>query len=313
MYHYVRPAPERLPFFRYLHVEDFVRQLDWFARQYGFISREAFEIALQAGRVPQGVVLTFDDGLADHYEHVLPLLRERGLFGIFYVCTAPFDSGKLLDVHRIHLLLGRLGGQVALQRLAQLLDAGMLTDAHVKEFREATYSHQDNDRATTVFKRTLNYLISYEYRESVLDALFSQEFADQESEARKFYLSPDQIREMDGAGMVMGSHGASHYVFSKLPVERQRDEISRSFSALSRVLGRPVTTFSYPYGGRHTFSAETMSLLKEVGSRFSFDVNPRDVSCTDLKQSPQSLPRYDCNLFPHGRASSGTSRAQQAA
>ena len=313
MYHYVRPAANQLPFFRYLHVEDFARQLDWFAQQYGFVSREGFESALEAGTVPRGVVLTFDDGLSDHYEYVLPLLRERELFGIFYVCTAPWDGGKLLDVHRIHLLLGRLGGQVALQRLTQLLEHGMLTDAYVKEFREITYSNQDNDRATTAFKRTLNYLISYEYRESVLDALFAQEFGDQEVEARKFYLRPEQIREMDDAGMVMGSHGANHYVFSKLPVERQRDEISRSFSALSRILGRPVMTFSYPYGGRHTFTAETMLLLDEAGSRFSFDVDPRDISGSDLRQSPQSLPRYDCNLFPYGRASSGASRAQQAA
>ena len=36
MYHYVRPAPEQLPHFRYLHVTDFARQLDWFADQYGF-------------------------------------------------------------------------------------------------------------------------------------------------------------------------------------------------------------------------------------------------------------------------------------
>ena len=110
------------------------------------MTREEFFASLETGRVPQGVLLTFDDGLADHYEHVLPLLVERGLFGFFYICTAPYATGRLLDVHRIHLYLGRLGGQVALERLSRLSNESMLGDGHVQEFREATYRRQENDR-----------------------------------------------------------------------------------------------------------------------------------------------------------------------
>jgi Polysaccharide deacetylase len=313
MYHYVRPAPEKLPYFRYLHVEDFARQLDWFAENHGFVTHEQFQRARATGEVPEGVVLTFDDGLADHYEYVLPLLKERGLFGFFSICTWPYESGRLLDVHRVHLILGRLGGQTALHRLSQLLTDEMLGDAHVQEFREATYSHQDNDRATTLFKRTLNYLISYKYRESILNQLFNEEFGAEEEVARGFYLSPDRIREMDSAGMIVGSHGVNHYVFSKLSVGEQREEISRSFAHLTRLLGKPVTTFCYPYGGGHTFTHDTPMLLDEAGSLFAFNVEPRDVTAEDLTKSPQALPRYDCNMFPHGRASFGPRRAQQAA
>jgi peptidoglycan/xylan/chitin deacetylase (PgdA/CDA1 family) len=313
MYHYVRPAPDKLPYFRYLHVEDFARQLDWFAEHEGFVTREQFDRACATGQVPQGVVLTFDDGLADHYAHVYPLLKERGLFGFFYVCTSPYETGKLLDVHRIHLVLGRLGGQAALQRLSDHLTDDMLGDSHVREFREATYRNQDNDRATTLFKRTLNYLISYKYRETVLNRLFDEEFGAQEAVARGFYLSVDQIREMDRSGMVIGSHGANHYVFSKLDVEEQRREISTSFAALARILGKPVTTFCYPYGGRHTFTPETPALLDDAGSRFAFAVDARDVNGEDLIKTPQALPRFDCNIFPHGRASLGSQRAPQAA
>jgi peptidoglycan/xylan/chitin deacetylase (PgdA/CDA1 family) len=313
MYHYVRPAPDKLPYFRYLHVEDFARQLDWFAEHEGFVTREQFEHARATGCAPKGVVLTFDDGLADHYDHVYPLLKERGLFGFFYVCTSPYENGKLLDVHRIHLVLGRLGGQAALQRLSEHLTDDMLGDSHVREFREATYSNQDNDRATTLFKRTLNYLISYKYRETVLNRLFDEEFGAQEAVARGFYLGAEQMREMDASGMVIGSHGVNHYVFSKLAVDEQRSEISNSFATLSRILGKPVTTFCYPYGGRHTFTSDTPALLDEAGSRFAFAVDARDVSADDLTKTPQALPRFDCNMFPHGRASLGPQRARQAA
>jgi peptidoglycan/xylan/chitin deacetylase (PgdA/CDA1 family) len=312
MYHYVRPEPDQLPYFRYLHIQDFARQLDWLGERHGFVSRDAFELALATGEAPAGVVLTFDDGLADHHEHVLAELCKRGLFGFFYVCTSPLERGKLLDVHRIHLLLGRLGGQRALKRLAGRLREGMLSDAHRPEFHEATYANQDNDLATNTFKRILNYLISYDVRESILDELFGEEFGDEGIAARRFYLDADQIREMDRAGMVIGSHGVGHYVFSKLSLRRQREEITRSLAALSRILGKPVDTFCYPYGGRHTFTADTVALLQEAGTRFSFDVNARDITSADLA-GPHALPRYDCNMFPNGMASTGAARACQPA
>ena len=49
-------------------------------------------------------------------------------------------------------------------------------------------------------------------------------------------LKPKSVRWID-YGMVMGSHGVHHYVFSKLPLERQREEIAGSFASLATLLG----------------------------------------------------------------------------
>ena len=79
MYHYVRPCVEGLPYFPYLALADFERQLDTFASTCGFVGREAFVDWAQGGPAPDGVLLTFDDGLRDHRDFVLPVLQERGL------------------------------------------------------------------------------------------------------------------------------------------------------------------------------------------------------------------------------------------
>jgi peptidoglycan/xylan/chitin deacetylase (PgdA/CDA1 family) len=308
MYHYVRQASGELPYFRYLHVDDFARQLDWFAENFRFVTRYEFDKACQTGEVPKGIILTFDDGLVDHHQFVFPLLKDRNLFGIFYICSVPLERRKLLDVHRIHLILGRLGGEAAMQRLQRHLSDDMLEDAHRTEFREATYRNQANDDATTTFKRILNYWISYEHREAILNTLFEEEFGTEAAAVEEFYLSPAQIREMDASGMVVGSHGANHLLFSKLSAEGQRAEITASFECLSRILGKPVTTFCYPYGGSYAFTPYTVSLLERAGTLFSFDVNPRDITAEDLRSGRQALPRYDCNMFPHGKASLGAAR-----
>ena len=36
-----------------------------------------------------------------------------------------------------------------------------------------------NDDATTTFKRMLNYWITYDYREAILDGLFEEEFGEE--------------------------------------------------------------------------------------------------------------------------------------
>jgi peptidoglycan/xylan/chitin deacetylase (PgdA/CDA1 family) len=312
MYHYVREAPEGLPYFRYLHVGDFARQLDWFAQSNRFVTRADLEAACRSGAMPQGIVLTFDDGIVDHHEYVMPLLRERGLVGFFYICTAHLEGReKLLDVHRIHFILGRLGGAQAMERLRQHVTDAMLVDSTRREFRQATYRNQLNDEATITFKRTLNYWISYEHRETILDLIFEEEFGNESDLAANFYLTPAQIRELDAAGMVVGSHGVNHYLFSKLPDEWQREEIQRSFHCLSSIIRKPVTTFCFPYGGGHAVTPYAISQLNQAGSEFSFDVNPRDITLDDLRNNRQTLPRYDCNMFPYGRASLGVARAIQ--
>lgn len=42
----------------------------------------------------------------------------------------------------------------------------------------------------------------------------------------------------------------------------QRDEIQQSKTSLEKILGRPVTSFAYPYGN---YSVETVPILREAG------------------------------------------------
>src|SRR5512141_2911835 len=135
MYHYVRPSDPELPYFRHLDFEDFQKQLDYFDDHFGYVPYADFLQSLSAGEPTQGVVLTFDDGFKDHYQYVFPHLRERGLWGIFYVPTGVYGQGKLLDVHRIHMLLGKYGGKTIFEALQCFITSDMLSHNHVEEFR----------------------------------------------------------------------------------------------------------------------------------------------------------------------------------
>lgn len=307
MYHYVRPPPQGLPYFRYLALDDFIAQLDYFAASEGFVSQDDFLTALETGSAPEkGVVLTFDDGMSDHLDYVLPALRERGLWGLFYIATGVYENDRLLDVHRIHMLLGRCGGDAILARLRELVRDDMLSDAEVNAFHSQPYRFQNNDAATDAVKRTLNYYISYEWREQILDRLMAEIFSDEAALRRDFYLSPSAICALQDAGMLVGAHSVTHRLFSKLPVAEQETEIAGAFAALERMTGGlKLRSFCYPYGGDHSFTADTERLLTAHGSRCAFSVEPRAVGDADLRNRPQALPRFDCNRFPHGASRLG--------
>lgn len=313
VYHYVRPAPDGLPFFRYLHVDDFRRQLDALQRKFRLIDLAEFLRTLEGDPIrPDAMVLTFDDGLRDHADHVLPELRARGLWAIFYVPTGPLTTGKLLDVHRLHLLLGRHGGAAVADHLASLVEDRMLVDSQVRAFRELTYRHQDDDTNTKLVKRMLNYYVDPACREEVLDRVWA-ELGDGLPGAAEWYVPARGLRAFADAGMLLGSHSVSHPVLATLSSAAQAREIEESFAFLDETVAPPpVRTFCYPYGGFHTFTNETERLLTAAGCRFSFNVEYRDITPEDLQARPQALPRYDCNLFPHGKASIGAVRAESA-
>lgn len=305
MYHYVRHPDPDLPHFKYLHADEFERQLDWLSANFGFADIGHFQ-AIASGEAAPGkqAILTFDDGVHDHIRHVLPALKSRKLWGFFFVCSSPYRTGRLLDVHRIHLILGRLGGG-ALDALNKILRPEMFSDEERREFAFRPYASQTNEDNVDKFKRILNYYISYEWRNDVLSQLIKSTFnCDESVIARDYYISIDEILQLRDAGMIIGSHSDSHRVFSRLPPEEQRSEILLTQDFLSEILGEPPTSFCYPYGGSHTFTNDTQNILSESGVSLGFSVEYRDAGTEDFRSNRLALPRYDCNQFPHGQVHS---------
>jgi peptidoglycan/xylan/chitin deacetylase (PgdA/CDA1 family) len=250
-------------------------------------------------------VLTFDDGFSDHYEYVLPILREFGMWGIFFPVTGPIEKQYILDVHRIHLILGQVGGARALDLLHQTIQEEMLLSEYKKKYVE-TYRDQDSDTETTKFKQILNYFVCDEYRRGIVDLLMHKiSYEGEKDYENNFYLNESQLRDLSSEGMIIGAHSVTHPVLSKLSEESQRYEIGESCRYLKNVIGKDISTFCFPYGGNYSFSETTVELLAELGINICFNVEAREITPADMTIRPLKLPRYDCNLFPYGKATVG--------
>ena len=98
MYHYISVPPPDADRYRLdlsVTPDQFAAQLAWLRDNgYSAVSLDDVYLALTEGYPlpPRPVVLTFDDGYADAYQHAFRLLREFGMTGTFFVITGWIDA-----------------------------------------------------------------------------------------------------------------------------------------------------------------------------------------------------------------------------
>ena len=84
------------------------------------------------------------------------------------------------------------------------------------------------------------------------------------------WMDWNMIREMADNGMTIGGHTVNHPVLSRLPRDRQREEIEGCGARILAETGRPMEYFAYPVGNRWAFNDDTVACLEAAGVRRAF-------------------------------------------
>jgi hypothetical protein len=111
MYHYVRDLPNtRFPKIKGMLTEEFRDQLALLQQRYQMVTLESALGFIQGKYTPARdlCLLTFDDGLKEHYSEVTPLLMDRGIQGLFFVITSCIEGTHVVPVHMNHFLMAAL-------------------------------------------------------------------------------------------------------------------------------------------------------------------------------------------------------------
>jgi len=301
MYHYIRPIEDSE--LRYLAVDDFKSQLNWFEDSLGKFLTEADWEEAKAGKPQSGILLTFDDGLKDHFDYVLPILVERGIFGIFFVNTAPIESNCVLPVHLTHKLLS-LGKSSEMLEFFQNKVPKTLWRKQDQGILGKRYKKQLELNSNIAIKKIVNYLFSEFDLSEILESAAQKFLTISLNElSSKWYLSEQEIREIDNMGMKIGSHTSTHRLLSKLNRSEIYTELYESKVTLERIVGKTVNEFCYPYGGRDSYNEEVIEILTDLKYSVAHDVYSSKISKINLVNRFK-LPRFDCNEFPFGKAHS---------
>ena len=80
----------------------------------------------------------------------------------------------------------------------------------------------------------------------------------------------EELRAVADAGVVVGSHAWTHESLGHMSLDGAREQARRSRAVLEQRLGRPVTTFAYPFGTRADYSPALADMLREAGYTSAF-------------------------------------------
>ena len=301
MYHYVRPLEcSRFPAIKGLDLPLFREQVQWLCRHYRPVAlAEVVAAAAAEVELPQRpVLLTFDDGYADHYQYVLPILSEYRISGAFYPPTAAVFDRRVLDVNKIHFLLASVAPAQILEEMERRVEASPgLPPAEVYRGRHMSASRLDTPEVAYL-KRMLQFGLPESVRTPIISDLFARFVShDEAAFAEELYVTVEQLKLMRSLGMEIGSHGDRHSRLDSLTREEQAEDIDRSFR-LFDALGLPRTGFSfcYPYGAYNT---ETLDLLRQRGCAGA--VTTRVELARLDTGSLLEVPRLDTNCLPTDR------------
>jgi len=306
MYHYVRDlARTRYPAIKGLDVGAFRAQLDFIRRQYHVITpADLVQAVVERHETgswdlpPNSLLLTFDDGYADHFEHVFPLLDEANLQACFFVPVLAVAEGRVLDVNKIHFVLAavsdtnRLLGDVvaAIDAARAEFDVEPQAILYARLARASRWDPPD----IVFIKRALQTALPAALRARIVDALFHQYVScDEPGFAAELYMNRAQLGALIDRGMYIGCHGYAHVRLGHLTPEEQAFEIDQSLAFVAS-LGTSTDAWimCYPYGDTNQSLTELLRRRKCAAGLTT------RVAVATSDDDPLLLPRIDTNDIP---------------
>ncbi len=241
--------------------EGFLGGLDpwWFNEQVAYLARRYEPVSLadlvrcfELGADPprNSVVLTFDDGFRDNFEHALPVLERHRFPATVFVVTGCLETGELPWPNRLGTLF---------QRTSATTLRHPLVGPHPVELNGA----DSRRRAHAEVMAALSRLPRPE-REQCLAEIGDRLGVEA---PRDRMLTWEQAREMRARGVDFGAHTYSHPLLARVSEAEARWEMERSREDLRQHLGIDRPSFAFPGG---SLSPTLVDLARSLGFRSVF-------------------------------------------
>lgn len=303
MYHFVRDLKAaRFSEIKGLSLEEFSGQIGYIQRYYTVIGWADLLAALRAPErplPPRALLLTFDDGYRDHFNHVLPILAEKGLTGCFFPPAKAVIEHEVLDVNKIHFILASVPdkGRI-LTSLFTLVDEARgefrLQDRDYY-YKRLAHPNRFDTAEVILIKRLLQRELPETLRKRITNELFTRYVTQEEGAfSGELYMSLDELGALQDAGMYIGSHGYDHYWLDTLDESSQSREVDLSLQFLETVGGDTRDwAIAYPYGAHND---SLLGILRNKGCKAAFTTEVRIGNIS--RDDPLALPRLDTNDLP---------------
>lgn len=290
--------------------DNFRSHLQSLCRDYTPVALGEMVSQMASGRLrPRSFAITFDDGYADNLHNAWPIAQECGVPITCFVVTKQVEEARGFwwdELESIFLRLPELPESLELEIGGQVKHYAIAGAGPVPA--DWTVLQPTDHARALAYKdiaRSLRTLPG-EQRSRVLDQLWQWAGLSPVTPDGQRPLSRAETAELAAkAHDAVGAHTQSHPLLSGLERSQQQQEIVTGKQGLERIAKRTINTFSYPFGGRNDYNADSVSLVKEAGFSCAVSNFPGFVrSDTDHFQLPRFLVRDWGQEFFHGQMES---------
>lgn len=241
---------------------DFERQIAHLAKNYKVISLDEIVERVKKRNSLRGcVAITFDDGFKDNYENAYPILKKYDVPATIFLTTGYIEDGTAPWFIKIRYIFMKT------PKTYFELSLGNKTISLPMRTREEKFLA--SDRAMAYLKGLPN-----EERISLLKRLCEELGVNEFRELNNLMLTWEQIKEMSANGISFGAHTVNHPVLSRVPLNIAEREIFESKRTIEEKIGRPVTTFAYPFGKKAQYRPELFPMLERLQFRCAVITEP---------------------------------------
>lgn len=294
-YHYLRQGADRDPFprIRGTSWEGFAEHLTMLRERCNMVSfSDVLRFHEQGVPLPGGkpnILLTFDDGLAEH-ARAAEILSEQDIRAIFFIPSCLITERIPINAAVIHYTLARYGIAAFLEGFREALSANNLdSEKYLVRFREgADKALEKIAEIKTVFKYRLPHGDSQKTILHMYNSMLLKEYPDMFS---RIHLTLEQMKRIVSLGHDIGAHTHTHVSIgsANLSDGSFQKEVVESQKILEDALGISVESISYPFGEKKDYDS-TEEMVRKLGlSRAGFIAEP---GLNTKETSPFRIARY---------------------
>ena len=251
--------------------DQFVKILKYVGRKNILDSNIFLEKINENKQKTREVCLTFDDGIKNQIEIILPVLEDMKIKSSFFVHSSIFQNKiDFLEVFRYfrntfykHINEFYLDFYKELDtNFNNFFNKNSKLILNIKK-KSSFYSFED------IKFRLIrdNYLGYSKYKEAMIQLMEKSRF-DYKKIYKELVFNKKDLKLLADLGHIVGSHSHSHPVdMSKLSYDKQMKEYKKSISILTSIIGTPVNTMSHPSGN---YNINTLKILKKLKIEMGF-------------------------------------------
>jgi peptidoglycan/xylan/chitin deacetylase (PgdA/CDA1 family) len=256
----------------------FERQMEFVAQHYNVIELEALQRYVLEGipLPPKPLLITFDDGYLDNYQHAFPILRQYGLPAVLFLVSDCMDAPATplwWDACALYF------------RNTQKTSASLplLGD------REFGSAHERQAVLDELIAR-LKTLPEPDKQQALQQTAVALDVS-RNTDYPPFFVTWDQVREMVAGGVACQPHTVTHPILARVTPAEAHRQLAESKARIQAETKQPTFAFAFPNGQPGDYDANSLRSLHELGYTVAFTLAPGPMRASAVRSHPLQMKR----------------------